>query len=377
MFHCLIVKHWFKHIWHRSPLHRVKTVAIRIPNIPYSAYSPVKTSVWQKINTKNILKISFGGIPNSRNVLFLQIFLKRAGKPNAGNSADFPRIKWSWPGLASATFSGTRRTWLGCAPRFPRTFSGTFSGTLLNLTWLCTKASQTFSETLLNLTWLCTKASQTFSGTLSGTLLNLTWLCSKTSRSLLRNVFWNLLQNPVEPDLVCSKASHTFTSGTLLNLTWLCTKASPTFSGTFSGTPLNLTWLCTKASRRTWPGSAPRPFPEPCWTWPVSAPKPHRPSPEPSSEPCWTWLGSAPKPPRPSPEPSPEPRWTWLGFAPRLPGEPDLALHQGLFRNPVEPDLSLHQSHTDLLRNLLRNPVEPDPTPAPVHTGAIPGWRPH
>jgi len=27
------------------------------------------------------------------------------------------------------------------------TFSGTFSGTLLNLTWLCTKASHTFSRT--------------------------------------------------------------------------------------------------------------------------------------------------------------------------------------------------------------------------------------
>ena len=34
---------------------------------------------------------SFGGIPNSRNVLFLQIFLKRAAKPSAGNtSAGFP-----------------------------------------------------------------------------------------------------------------------------------------------------------------------------------------------------------------------------------------------------------------------------------------------
>ena len=29
--------------------------------------------------------------------------------------------------------------------------------------------------TLLNMTWLCTKASHTFSGTFSGTLLNLTW----------------------------------------------------------------------------------------------------------------------------------------------------------------------------------------------------------
>ena len=37
-------------------------------------------------------------------------------------------------------------------PRRPGTFSGTFSGTLLNLTWLCTKASQTFSGTSLNLT---------------------------------------------------------------------------------------------------------------------------------------------------------------------------------------------------------------------------------
>ena len=47
-----------------------------------------------------------------------------------------------------------RWTWLGFAPRLPGTFSGTFSGTLLNLTWLCTKVSQTFS------------------GTFSGTLLN-------------------------------------------------------------------------------------------------------------------------------------------------------------------------------------------------------------
>ena len=71
--------------------------------------------------------------------------------------------------------------------------------TVLNLTWLCTEASQTFcgtfSGTLLNLT--CTKASPTFSGTFSGTLLNLTWLCTKAFRNFLRN----LLRNPVEPDL--------------------------------------------------------------------------------------------------------------------------------------------------------------------------------
>jgi hypothetical protein len=33
-------------------------------------------------------QISFGGIPNSRNVLLLQIFLKRAAKPSAGNPVE-------------------------------------------------------------------------------------------------------------------------------------------------------------------------------------------------------------------------------------------------------------------------------------------------
>ena len=63
-------------------------------------------------------KISFGGIPNSRNVLFLQIFLKRAAKPSTGNtSAGFPWTKW---------------------PQI-----------LLNLTWLCTKASRNLLQNLL------------------------------------------------------------------------------------------------------------------------------------------------------------------------------------------------------------------------------------
>ena len=155
-------------------------------------------------------QISCGCIPNSRNILLLQIFLKRAAKPSGNTSAGFPWIKWTWPGLASATFSRTPLTWLGFAP----------------------------AE--------------------------------------------NLLRNP---------------------------------------------W--------TWPAlQPPRPSPE----WLSPAPKPPRPprpspesSPEPSPEPCWTWPGSAPKPPRPSPN----------------------------------------------RRNLLRNLVEPDPAPAPVHAGAILGWRPH
>ena len=43
------------------------------------------------------------------------------------------------------------------------------------------------------------KASQTFSGTFSGTVLGLTWLCTKAP-DLLRNLR-NLLRNLVEPDL--------------------------------------------------------------------------------------------------------------------------------------------------------------------------------
>ena len=191
-------------------------------------------------------KISFCGIPNSRNVLFLQIVLKRAEKPSAGNT--------------SAGFPWTKRTQI-----------------LLNLTWLCIKASQTFSGT--------------FSRTFSGTLLNLTWLCTEASQTfsasdLLRNLF----RNPVEPDLS------------------LAPRPSPEPSSEPSSEP----WW-------TWPGFAsklprpsPEPSPEPCWTWPGSAPKP----PEPSPEPCWRWPGFAPKPPRPSPEHSEaslQLRWTWPG----------------------------------------------------------------
>jgi len=90
-------------------------------------------------------KISFGGIPNSRNVLFLQIFLKLKGaaKPSAGNTSALHHSPKAFP----------------TAPTFSGIFYGTFSGTLLNLTWLCTKASQTFSGTF---------------GTFFGTSLNLT-----------------------------------------------------------------------------------------------------------------------------------------------------------------------------------------------------------
>ena len=156
----------------------------------------------------------------------------------------------------------------------PETFSGTFSGTLLNLTWLCAKASHTFSGTFsgnpvapcwtdlalhqrcpktfsgtfsatfpgTRWTWLgfAPRLPKSFSGTFSGTLLNLTWRLP------------DLLRNSPEPCCTCwtwllfAPGLHgTFSGffGTLLNLTSLRTE-SQTFSGTFgtfSGTSLNLT----------------------------------------------------------------------------------------------------------------------------------------
>ena len=47
---------------------------------------------------------------------------------------EIPGVKWTWPGLASATFFGTVELDLALHPRLPGTFSGTFSGTLLNPT---------------------------------------------------------------------------------------------------------------------------------------------------------------------------------------------------------------------------------------------------
>ena len=273
-------------------------------------------------------KISFGGIPNSRNVLFLEIFPKRAAKPSAGNPVlTWPCTKDSQNHRRDLLCNLLRShwTWLCFAARLPETFSGTFSGTLLNLTCLCTKASQTFS------------------GTLSGTLLNLTWRCTKASRNLLqnlvRNLLRNLLRNPVEPDRRLHRSLPDLLRNLLRNPVepdLALHQSLPEFSLGPSPTPC---W--------TWPGSAPSQTfsrtscsPEPALEsrtfsgtlWPGSAPKPprnllrnpvepdlafHQDFLEPSRQPCWTWPGSAPKPPKPSAEPSlepsPEPCWTWPG----------------------------------------------------------------
>ena len=111
-------------------------------------------------------KISFSGIPNSRNVLFLQIFLKCAAKLSAGNPVEPVE-----PDLA-------------LHQRFPKPSPGPslqLSPEPVEPGLALTKVSWNhlwnLLRNLLNLTWLCTKVSQTFSGTFgtfSGTSLNLT-----------------------------------------------------------------------------------------------------------------------------------------------------------------------------------------------------------
>ena len=111
---------------------------------------------------------------------------------------------------------------------------------------------------------------------------------------------WNLLRNPVEPDLAAPKPPRAW--NLLRNPVW---EALVQIQARFNRVPEKL------------PEKVPGGFlvqTDPCWTWPGSAPKPPRPSPEPPPEPCWTWPGSAPKPPPAEPsEPSPEPRWIWPG----------------------------------------------------------------
>ena len=143
------------------------------------------------IHSKCLWKTSFGGMHNSRNVLFLLIFLKPAAKPSAGNtSAGFPWAKW---------------------PQI-----------LLNLTWLCTKASRNLLRNLHQ----------------NPVEPNLTWLCTKASRNLLRN----LHQNPVEPNLALHQSLP---------------EPSPE-----PRSPVEP----ALALHQSLPEPSPEPSPEPCWT---------------------------------------------------------------------------------------------------------------
>ena len=120
--------------------------------------------------------ISFGGIPNSRNVLFLQIFLKRAAKLSAGKpQLGFRELNgrkscWTWPGSAPSpepspepcwTWPGSAPkppcpepcwTWLGSAPKPPRPSPEPSPEPFWSWPGSASKPPATFSGTSLNLT---------------------------------------------------------------------------------------------------------------------------------------------------------------------------------------------------------------------------------
>ena len=251
-----------------------------------------------------------------------------------------------------------------------------FSGNLLNLPWLCTKASQSadiFPEPRWTWPGAYTSAHRA-EDSISFTLLG----------NKLRWFFQIFLKRAAKPSAGNTSAGFPWLKWPqiLLNLTWLCTEASQTFSGTFGtffGTSLNLTWRLHQCTPElfwaedpissTLLGNKLRCYPQQpqCFIffksfWSVLRSQALE-TPQlgfrelNGRKSCWTWPGSAPKPPRPSPEPSPEPCWTWLGFAPRLrgtfsgnSGTFSGTLHQSL--HPVERNLALHQNRPDLLRNL-------------------------
>ena len=123
-----------------------------------------------------------------------------------------------------AVWEDAELCWFASALKPPGSFSRTFFGNLLNLTWLYTEA---YWNLLRNLFWNPVKRDLTlyqslpdlhwnflrFSVNFSGTLLKLRWLCAKAS--------WNLLPNPIEPDL----------TWLLTEPRWTCTSAHRSYFG--------------------------------------------------------------------------------------------------------------------------------------------------
>ena len=160
-----------------------------------------------------------------------------------------PKPRWTWPGFA---------------PKPPRPSPEPYSGTLLNLTWLCTKAYLLWNLFRNPLT----KASQTFNEpspepcwTWPGSAPKPPRPSPEPSPELSPEPSPELSPEPSPEPCWTSPGSApnppvTFSgtfSGTSSRTCWTWLGFAPrlpgTFSGTFSGTLLNLTWLCTKASR--------------------------------------------------------------------------------------------------------------------------------
>ena len=322
-----------------------------------------------------------------------------APEPPKPSPEPSPEPCWTWPGSApkppgafsgtfSRTFSGTLLNPTGLRTKASHTFSETFSEPCW--TWPGSAPKPPKPSPKPCWTWPGSapkppRPSPEFSPEPSlRNLLNLTWLCNKASRNLLQNLF----RNPVEPDMAlhqslpepspepspepCSTWSGSAPKpprprpGTLLNLTWLCTKASQTVCGTRASRNLLRNLLRNPveldlALHRSLPDLLRNLLRNPVeldLALHQSLPDLHRNllrNPV-APEPCWTWPGSAPKLPlrnllqnilwNPV---EPDNHWRLLDLL--------WNLLRNLPQNPVEPDLALPQSIPDLLRN------SPEPEP--------------
>ena len=95
------------------------------------------------IHSKWLWKTSFGGMPQQpQRFIFTNLSLETLQL--GFRELNGHKSCWTWPGSAPKPPRPSPEpcwTWPGPAPKPPGTFSGTFTRTLLNLTWLCTKAS--------------------------------------------------------------------------------------------------------------------------------------------------------------------------------------------------------------------------------------------
>ena len=273
-------------------------------------------------------KIGFGGIPSSRNVLFLQIFLKRSGEakrwkpcPDLSLHQRFPKHS---PRPALQPSPDPVELDLGLHQGFLEPFQE------ISPEPCCTCPGSAPKNLLRNLLRKHVEPNlalqQSFPHLLRNVLRKLLRKPVEADRALhqsLPDLLRNLFRNPVEPDL----GLHQSLPGRLRNRTRLCTHASWNLLRNLLRNPVEP----DLPLHQSFPGLLQEPSPEPCWNWPA-----------------------APKPPTFS--------RTFSGTV-----ELDVPLHQSsrnfswnFLRNPVELDLALHQSLPHLLRNLLRNPVELD-----------------
>ena len=170
-------------------------------------------------------------IPNSRHVLLLRTFLKRARKPSAGNTLDLlqqPSLEPVRPDLA-------------LHQSLPPSLEPCF------WTWPSSNLIRNLLQNPVAPDLAAPKPPRPSRSLLQNRLQNRVEPDQSLHQSfpdLLQNLLRNLVRNPVEPDLAAPKTPRPSREPSPGPCWWLCTQASQTFSGTFgtfSGTSLNLT----------------------------------------------------------------------------------------------------------------------------------------